>query len=104
MPAGSWDGTCEASCDAANCTLKATAELEDPGLGFVTKTCAFAISAGGAVPVAVSCVAELKVVFNGFPANKTCAPFTNLLPVTTSVKFPPERVVAETNVTMGTGL
>jgi hypothetical protein len=40
------------------------------------------------VPVAASCVADPNVVRSGVASRKTCAPFTNLLPVTASVKVP----------------
>jgi hypothetical protein len=57
-----------------------------------------------AVPVAVSCVAELKVVCKGALANKTSAPLTSPLPLTVSVKLPTETVVGETEVNAGIGL
>lgn len=41
-----------------------------------------------AFPAAVSCEEELNTVCNTAPFISTCAPETNLLPVTTSVKLP----------------
>ena len=41
-----------------------------------------------AVPVAVSCVDELKTVGSAAPFQRTCAPLTKRLPATLSVKGP----------------
>ena len=41
-----------------------------------------------AVPAAVNCVAETKVVGRGEPANKTCEPETKPPPVTVIAKLP----------------
>lgn len=53
-----------------------------PGLGFWTAT--EIVPAVEAVPVAVSFVAETKIVLIAAPANKTCAPLTKLLPLIVS--------------------
>src|SRR5882724_10296834 len=63
--------------------------LEDvlaPGLGFFTEMAKE--PAADALPVAVSCVDEFTVVDSAVPLIKTCAPATNLLPVTVSAKLP----------------
>ena len=46
------------------------------------------VPAVSAEPVAVSFVAETKVVLSAAPANKTCAPLTKLLPFIVSVNAP----------------
>ena len=58
----------------------------------------------GAVPVAVSVVDETNVVLSGVPANKTCAPFTNPLPVTVSEIAPTLKVAGFTLAMAGMGL
>src|SRR5690348_4397584 len=66
-----------AACvDPPTCSVT-LAELLAPGSGFCTVT--GVAPAVLAVPVAVSCVLELKVVCSAAPARNTCAPFTNLL-------------------------
>jgi len=56
------------------------------------------------VPVAVSVVDETNVALNGVPANKTCAPFTNPLPVTVSEIAPALNVAGFTLAMAGRGL
>ena len=51
-----------------------------PGSGFSTTT--EKVPADAALPVAVSCVEETKVVEIAEPLSSTCAPETNLLPLT----------------------
>jgi len=58
----------------------------------------------GAVPAAVSVVDETNVVLSGVPANKTCAPFTNPLPVTVSEIAPTLKVAGFTLAMAGMGL
>jgi hypothetical protein len=57
----------------------------------------------GAVPAAVSAVDETNVVLSGVPANKTCAPFTNPLPVTASEIAPTLKVAGFTLAMAGMG-
>jgi hypothetical protein len=74
-------------------------EALPPGFGFVTLTAN--IPAEASDPVAVSFVAEIKVVVNAAPPNITCAPFTNWLPFTVSVKAPVENVAGAALETLG---
>jgi hypothetical protein len=76
-------------------------EVALPGLGFTTTT--ENVPAEGALPVAVSCVADTKVVAIGEPANITCAPLTKLLPFTVIVKLPEETDAGEMLVSKGAG-
>lgn len=46
------------------------------------------VPAADADPVAVSFVAEMKVVLSAAPSNKTCAPLTKLRPFIVSVNAP----------------
>ena len=57
-----------------------------------------------AVPVAVTSVAETKVVGRSVPPNETTAPGANFWPVTTKVKLPKGIVVGSTALTIGAGL
>ena len=57
-----------------------------PGAGLVTAT--GKEPEEEALPVAVSCVAETKLVDKGIPPKVTCAPETKLAPVTVREKFP----------------
>jgi hypothetical protein len=57
-----------------------------PGSGLLTATAK--VPAVGALPVAVSCVEEMKVVFKVAAPRSTCDPLTKLLPVAVTVKFP----------------
>src|ERR1700730_7163446 len=103
IPAGSWEGTCGSGGDVT-CTSRAAVGLADPGLLFFTEIRALPTCAGVAVPVAMSWEAELKVVCSGTPANRTWAPFTNLLPFMVRLKYPTDTVVGETEVRIGIGL
>src|SRR5271165_1535681 len=58
-------------------------ELLLPGSGFCTVT--EKVPAEVALPVAVSCVEETKVVASAVVPTRTCAPEMKLLPVTMSV-------------------
>jgi hypothetical protein len=59
--------------------ISAVRELEvaEPGFGFVTVICTLPACEAVAVPVAVSCVAETKLVASGVPPKFTTAPLTN---------------------------
>lgn len=63
-------------------------EVALPGFGFITLTAK--LPAEVALPVAVSCVEEIKVVESAEPESITCAPVTKLLPVTAIEKLPVE--------------
>ena len=89
--------------DAPTFTIRLE-EAIDPGSGLDTLTCTdIPFCADVAVPVAVNWVDETNFVVSAMPLNMTLAPFTNLLPVTVSVKFPTETAVGDTAVTVGTG-
>lgn len=72
-----------------------------PGFGLVTVMAK--VPAELAVPAAVSCVVELNVVWRGVVPKRTCAPLTNLLPVTVSVKLPAATLVGLMLVRTGVG-
>lgn len=55
------------------------------------------------MPVAVNCIDETKVVVSAEPLNSTCAPFTKLLPVIESVKFPASTAVGAMLLNTGKG-
>ena len=57
-----------------------------------------------AEPVAVSCVAETKVVVSGAVPSRTCAPETKLLPVTARVKLPVPTFAGFVPTSPGVGL
>ncbi len=76
-------------------------EVALPGLGFTTET--ENVPAEGALPVAVSCAADTKVVASGELANITCAPLTKLLPFTVMVKLPEGTDAGEMLVRTGVG-
>jgi hypothetical protein len=76
-------------------------EVALPGLGFTTDT--ENVPAEGALPLAVSCAADTKVVASGEPANITCAPLTKLLPFTVMVKLPEGTDTGEMLVSTGAG-
>jgi hypothetical protein len=57
-----------------------------PGLGLTTAT--ENVPADAALPVALSCVDETKLVVSAEPASVTCAPLTNPLPFNVIAKFP----------------
>jgi hypothetical protein len=63
-------------------------ELVPPGLGFVTVTDTDPTCALVAVPLAVSCVLDTKVVDKIAPPKETVAPFTKSLPLIVSVNVP----------------
>lgn len=75
----------EACGEPVTCRLTLEDELL-PGFGLVTLIAN--VPGEFAVPVALSCVAETKVVWMGAAPNRTCAPFTNLLPETVMEKLP----------------
>jgi hypothetical protein len=56
------------------------------------------------VPVAVSVVDETKTVVSEAPANSTCAPFTNPLPVTVREIAPTPKAAGFTLLIAGVGL
>src|SRR5271156_3314102 len=74
-------------------------ELLLPGFGLLTLTAN--VPALGADPVAVSCVAETNVVLIAAPPNDTCAPLTNLLPVSVSEDAPAVNVAGLTLLSTG---
>ena len=77
------------------------AEVALPELGFCTAT--GKVPAVGAVPVAVSCVEETKVVESGVLLKRTCAPERKLEPVTVRVKLPVLAEVGEMPARTGMG-
>jgi hypothetical protein len=79
-------------------------EVEDPGSGLVTLMATVPTWATVAVPVAVSCVEETKVVLKGVPAKFTWAPVTKFPPSTVRVKEPTTIVLGEIEMTNGVGL
>jgi hypothetical protein len=83
-------------------TLTFTApDVALPGSGFVTVT--GIVPAVDAVPEAVSWFDDTKVVAIALPPSETCAPFTNLLPVTLKVKDPVWKLDGATLLNRGTG-
>jgi hypothetical protein len=81
-------------------TLKAEDVLL-PGFGLLTVTPK--VPAVDAVPVAVSCVEDTKVVVADAPPKSTCAPFTKFVPVTLSVYAPAAKVAGLTLPMVGVG-
>ena len=77
-------------------------ELLAPGFGLLTVTAN--VPEVVWLPEAVSCVALTNVVLKGAPDRATCAPFTKLLPVTTSVKLPALNVDGIMSLRIGVGL
>jgi hypothetical protein len=77
-------------------------ELLLPGSGFTTVI--LNSPAEDSVPVAVSCVAETKVVVNGTVPSITCAPDTKLLPVMASEKLPVPTLAGFVPLRTGVGL
>ena len=77
-------------------------EVELPGSGF--STAMGKVPAVEALPVAVSCVGETKVVESVVPLRRTCAPETNWLPVTVREKLPRLVVAGEMPESVGVGL
>ena len=75
-------------------------DSELPGSGFCTIT--EKLPAEGAVPVAVSCVEETKVVVIGELESSTCAPDTKLAPVRVREKLP--RLVEDGEMPVRTGV
>ena len=57
-----------------------------------------------ALPVALSCVEETKVVERATPLRRTCAPETKLLPVMVREKLPRLVEAGETPTSVGVGL
>lgn len=76
-------------------------EVALPGLGSTTDT--ENVPAEGALPVAVSCVTDRKVVASAEPASITCAPLTKLLPFTVIAKLPEGTDAGEMLVSTGAG-
>ena len=72
-----------------------------PGFGLLTLTPN--IPADASEPVAVSCVAETKVVASAEPPKETCAPFTKWLPLTVKVNEPAVKVEGLTLLMAGVG-
>jgi hypothetical protein len=77
------------------------ADVALPGLGFMTATAK--VPADDSLPVAVSCVADTKVVASGAPARSTSAPLTNPLPFTVIAMAPAGTDVGAMLVSTGTG-
>jgi len=73
----------------------------DPGFGLLTATPK--VPAEFAVPPAVSCVAETKVVARGVPEKRIFAPFTNPEPVIEIENEPVANEVGLTLESTGTG-
>src|SRR6266849_4434764 len=61
-------------------------EVALPGLGFMTATAKF--PEDDSLPVAVSCVDDIKVVASGAPARSTSTPLTNPAPLTVIANDP----------------
>jgi hypothetical protein len=76
-----------------------TPELLLPGFGLLTLTAN--VPALGADPLPVNWVPETKLVVIAAPPNDTCAPLTNLLPVTVSVYAPEVNVAGLTLLSTG---
>jgi hypothetical protein len=72
-----------------------------PGSGFCTLTAK--LPAELALPLAVNCAEETKVVVKAVPANRTFAPLTNALPFTVIVKDPLGKEAGLTLVSTGVG-
>src|ERR1700730_13799097 len=75
----------EACVEPVTCKLTLEEALL-PGSGLLTLI--EYVPAELTTPVAVSWLAETNVVWSGVVPRRTCEPFTNLLPVAASVKFP----------------
>lgn len=71
---------------ALEVTVRMSGAETAPGPGFATVMLTVPVCV--AVPVAVSCVDELKVVIRGVPFHSTRAPLTKRLPMTVSVNGP----------------
>jgi hypothetical protein len=56
-----------------------------------------------AEPVAVSCVAETKVVVSGVLPNSTCAPETKFVPLTVRLKLPVPMLAGFVPASVGVG-
>src|SRR5664279_2023445 len=78
-------------------------EVAEPGFGFVTVTEILPTWLASAVPAAVNCVDETKVVVSGVDPKLTTAPFTKPVPVRVSVNAPVDTEVGPTLVRTGTG-
>src|SRR5271168_879910 len=79
-------------------------EVEDPGSGFFTVTEMLPSCAVVAVPIAVNCVDELRVVVSAVVPNTTVAFAAKCAPVTISVKVPTGNCAGEMETICGTGL
>ena len=78
-------------------------ELIAPGAGFITSTATAPTCAAVAVPLAVSCVLDTKLVASVVDPKVTVAPFTKSLPVIVNVNVPTFTCVGEIPVTTGIG-
>jgi hypothetical protein len=76
-------------------------EVALPGLGLVTVTAN--VPADAALPLAVSCVEDMKMVVSGVPARTTCAPLTKPLPFTVIVNAPEETEAGVMLLSTGAG-
>src|ERR1700741_1114983 len=76
-------------------------EVELPGSGF--STAMVNVPAVEALPVAVSCVEETKVVERAVALRRTCTPETNWAPVTEREKLPKLLEAGEMPVRVGVG-
>jgi len=82
-----------------------TADAINPGFGFCTVRFTEPTCAEVAVPVAVNCVAEIRVVVSAVVPNISVAPGAKLVPFTVNVKATPDATeVGVTEVIVGVGL
>ena len=78
-------------------------DVAEPGFGLVTVICTVPACAVVAVPAAVSCVLDTKVVVSADEPMDAVAPLTKPLPVIVMLKEPTSMKVGETDVTTGRG-
>jgi hypothetical protein len=74
-----------------------------PGSGFITSTATVPTCAAVAVPVAVNCVPDTKLVVSAVPPKETVAPLTKSLPVIINVNVPTLTCGGDIPVTIGIG-
>src|SRR5271170_642933 len=79
-------------------------EVDDPGSGFFTVTETLPSWAAVALPVAVSCVDEVRVVVSAAVPNKTTAFVAKCAPFSVSVKVPTGNCGGEIEEICGMGL
>ena len=78
-------------------------EPTPPGSGFLTVKVMLPICPLATVPVAVSCVEDMRVVVSAAPFNCTAAPLAKCAPLIVTVKAPTAIAAGETEVICGTG-